>query len=155
MSVVKAQRRRVVEEAQILAPEAGYPLGIYLLKGWITKPEKDAGEEYARLVAAVKRDYDTPKADAKSGGLVNLMPSAGGSGVPDELMFSDDELRKRRADRLGRYNKAFEALHDAGRPANAAVNQAAIRELHVKADDRIFLKRGLRRLAQHFQAEGA
>jgi hypothetical protein len=83
MGVVKAQRLRLVPERQIMEQSAENPLGIYRLKGWILQHHEDAGREYARVVAAVKRDDDSPSEDARNRVLANMHaircspPSAG------------------------------------------------------------------------------
>lgn len=162
MGVAKAQRVRFVPEKNVLDTGAGYPLGIYLIRKWITADEKAAGEEFASRVAAVKRDYDAPKADPAPGFLARLAagethPDAApppDMKLPDELVYSPDELRRRKGERLVRYNKAFEALHDAGKPALKAVNDAAIYERHIRYEDVPVLKRGLQSLLRFFRAEG-
>lgn len=154
MGVVKAQRLRVVPKADILDQNAENPLGVLLLNGKIKPHHVAAGREYARLVKAVVRDMDSPRADPAPGGLTNLLPGSGGLFLPPELLYTPDELRRQRGERLARYNRAFEALQDAGYEANACVNVVAIREMAVPDEKIPLLIRGLDRLADHLGTRG-
>jgi hypothetical protein len=154
MGVVKAQRLRVVDPKDVLDQDAENPLGVLLLQGKIKPHHVAAGREYARLVRAVKRDMDSPREDAKPGGLTNLLPGSGGLFLSPELLYAPEELRRQRGERLGRYNRAFEALHDAGYEANACVNTVAIREMPIPDEKVPLLIAGLNRLADHLGTRG-
>jgi len=152
---VMEQRRRIVGADKVLDQRAGFPLGVYELRGQITADERRAGEKYAELVMAVRRDYDVPRPDAKSNYPSDML-SGFGRRHADETM-TDEQLRQERearADRLKRYNRAFEALQNAGRRANRSVNRVAVNDRFIDDNDLSTsasdLKAGLRALALHF-----
>jgi hypothetical protein len=126
MGVVKAQRLRLVPERQVMEQSAENPLGIYRLKGWILQHHEDAGREYARVVAAVKRDDDSPSEDARNRVLANFMPIRCSPSSRDDL--SDAELREKRRERKRRYDAAYAVLREQGYWVLDAVLTVALRE---------------------------
>jgi hypothetical protein len=149
MGVVKQQRLRFVGKDEVLSQHAESALGILRIRQIITQAEMDAGTAYASLVRAAKRSYDCPREDPAPGGLTNMLPGSGGAFLSDEQMFTPEQLRERRDACRARYNRAYEALGDAGYEAIMAVNDAAVRELHIMPDRWPVLKRGLDALRRH------
>jgi hypothetical protein len=126
MGIVKAQRLRIVRRLTSWT-SAESPLGIYLINGWIDEAQFYAGREYARIVAAAKRDDDSPPEDPQNRVLANLLPSDA-RGVPVEHLYSPEELRAKREERRRRYARVFGLLKQEGLWVMDAVNTVALRE---------------------------
>jgi hypothetical protein len=150
MGIVKAQRLRIVREAHVMDQKAESPLGVYLLHGWIDEAQFDAGREYARIVAAAKRDDDSPSEDAQNRVLANLLPQDA-RGVPIEHLYSPEELRAKREERRRRYARVFGLLKQEGLWVMDAVNTVALRERGVAPERMDKLRQGLGKLALHFR----
>jgi hypothetical protein len=149
MGVVKKQRLRFVGKDDVLSQEAESPLGILRIRKIVTDDELEAGKAYAALVRAAKRSYDSPSEDPAPGGLTNMLPGSGGAFLNEETLFTPEQLRERHYTVRARYNTAFEVLGEAGREALMAVNDAAVRELHILPSRWPALKQGLDRLRRH------
>lgn len=155
MGIVKAQRLRLVQESQVMDQKAESPLGVYLLKGWINEAQFDAGREYARVVAAAKRDDDSPPEDAQNRVLANLQP-AEARGIPVDLLFTPEQLREKRDERRRRYARVHGVLKAEGFWVMDAVNTVALRERGIVPEKMDRLRQGLGKLALHFRlAKGA
>jgi hypothetical protein len=150
MGIVKAQRLRIVQEAHVMDQRVESPLGIYLIKGWIDEAQFYAGREYARIVAAAKRDDDSPPEDPQNRVLANLLPSDS-RGVPVERLYSPEELRAKREERRRRYARVFGLLKQEGYFVMDAVNTVALRERGVAPERMDKLRQGLGKLAMHFR----
>lgn len=121
----------------------GYPLGIMLIKRQITSEEHYAGRRYMGLFVRAVRGVGVQSVLANFIGAGSL---AFANVARDQIANDDVGAEIRRA-----YLEAREALERAGRRATYAVDDVAIYELprfHLSRMGE--LKRGLSRLAEHF-----
>lgn len=126
---------------QRLDQRAENPLGGLNLVGAISDAQYLAGKEYARVVARYRVVLAAPKPYPRSIGSADRI-----EGGYSETLLSDDECERRES----AYQRAFEALWDAGQSAAHAVARVAVYEEacpHGRFSDLI---RGLEALSLHF-----
>lgn len=121
-------------------PKAETPFGILNLKGVISDDQFDAGDRYAKTVKRY-RSLIIGAPNDNPGSIAGFSePAKGGT-----------ELDEEAAERLKEsHSAAFEALHNAGRPALMAVNHAVIKCLPCYAAIITPLRIGLNALISHY-----
>jgi hypothetical protein len=109
------------------------------LTGRINELQHLAGERYAMVVGAYRATIQGPKAMSGSGRGYECVCAR--SDVAEQC-----ECHRRRA----AYERAFVALHCAGRPALMTVNAAAVQDQSCPVAGILELRTGLDALAKHF-----
>lgn len=143
--VAAQPHRRGVAREYREYPEAESNFGRMMLRGNITPAQYEAGMRYAGLVAAFCAVYDAPSPYPHSIDLMRVGVSRGDEIPPHIAQAIKD-----------RYNAAFEACESAGRKAQRAVKEYAVRDQLVDGFDVLdLLKMGLDALVNHFGIDPA
>lgn len=121
-------------------PEAESEFGRLMLRGVITPAQYEAGRRYSGLASSYRVVLGIPPLHPRSPDLLNPGPVLRGDLSTDTARGIKD-----------RYDKAFEALGDAGRKALRAVRDHAVFERKVDSFEALdHLRRGLEKLIDHF-----
>ncbi len=121
-------------------PEAESEFGRLLIRGGITKSQYDAGMLFTELCVATCAAYEAASPHPHAIDLTRVGVSVG-KGMPSEKAKAI----------IARYNKAFEACMEAGRPALRAVKDHVVLDKPVGDFDSLTaLSRGLSKLIDHF-----
>ena len=121
-------------------PEVESEFGRLMLRGGITPAQKEAGEAYARLAAALRAVYDAESPNPRAIDLTNVRGSNG-----REITSEEAEQIKERS------RRAFEACGEAGNRAPRAVKEHVILDRPVADFETLkVLKSGLDKLVTFF-----
>ncbi len=125
--------------------EAESEFGRLMLRGGITPAQKEAGEAYARLAAALRAVYDAASPNPRA---INLTNSGGSNGR---------ELTSEYAEQIKlKHRRAFEACGEAGNKAPRAVKEHVILDKPVADFESLkVLKSGLDKLVVFFGIDKA
>jgi hypothetical protein len=137
--VAAQPHRQSVAEIYRMWPEAENEFGRLMLNKRITPAQYEAGKRYAAISISYRQLFDVPSPDPRA---CDLLQTGGRSGRE----LSPERVKAIRFE----YNKAFEAVNEAGTRAARAVKEHAVLDRRAHFDTLGLLICGLVRLVAHY-----